>query len=68
MSYFIGQAVALSREFVPNEWFAQTHCLELLTHLNKFLRQRVTILGKLGPQKRFSQTSRIIPLIEISLL
>ena len=36
----------------------------MLTYLKNFLRQPVTILRELNPHERFSQTSRIIPLIK----
>ena len=60
----IRQVVALAKEFVPLEYFAQTHCRGMLILLITFLRQPVTIIGELVPHQRLSQTSGVIPLIK----
>ena len=62
-SNFIKQAVTLSKELVPLEYFYQTRCLGVFILLIGALRKPVTILGELVPHETFSQTSRIIPSI-----
>ena len=49
LEYFLQRTCRFIREVVPLDEFSRTRCMEMLIHLNKFLRQSVTILGELAP-------------------